>query len=221
MRSPKVIGLIGTMLVIFAGCAASAVAALPTILALVGGKSILLESHVVSSVKLETNFGTLVSCGLRSLETRLSRPQRLGSLEAYDECAVTGTKEPCSTAGQPAGTMVYEDESQFVFTSLTPLRVGVLFTVPEFTITCGMIKIKVKGSLLAAYTGALNSFVTNFTFAVKGSKGKPGVAKYLNEKAETREAALLVNFGSGFENADIDIEKEIEDKVNQAIEIMG
>ncbi|HEX3910432.1 MAG TPA: hypothetical protein VHW67_07010 [Solirubrobacteraceae bacterium] len=146
---------------------------------------------------------------------------QLGSLGIY-RLTFTGCKEgatnKCKTGAEPAETVVITGEAHLVFISLSPLTVGVLYLVPTTTLLCGpagspeKLKIKIEGSSLARFTGALNTNLTMYTTVIHGSKGKAENAKYLNSEGKEVEASLKANFGLGSEGADMNSEKELEDK---------
>jgi hypothetical protein len=134
---------------------------------------------------------------------------------------VKGAKK-CKTAGDAAGTLLVSGEAHLVFVELSPgLKIAALFLVPKTKIECEGINLTIEGLVLGAYTGALNSELTEFKGSIKGEKGKQDLTKYENEKGETVEALLLSEAGSGFTKTSLNISEELAYKANKMIEILG
>ncbi len=79
---------------------------------------------------------------------------------------------------------------------------ALLFTPKEVVITCGEVKIKVKGTVLSPLsgTGEETTQLTSLTAESLGNgKGVPNATKYLNNtEGKETTAELLGNFGTGF-----------------------
>ena len=121
--------------------------------------------------------------------------------------------------------MLVEESVHLVFTELSPgLKVGALYLILKpLTMKCGAISIKVKGSVLGAYGGALNSSITEFKANLLGNLGSQRITKYEDNTGAVVEAELLSDAGAGFQKASENVSEELTAKVlgGQMIEILG
>jgi Trypsin len=119
---------------------------------------------------------------------------------------VTEPKEAlkCNTAGDKTGEVLLPT-ALFLLVGAPSGGVESLQLVPEFTIKCATLSVKVKGSALSSVTPigseveANSNSITSKLHCKNESLGEPELTKYLNEKSEeTLIPTLLVNAGAGF-----------------------
>jgi hypothetical protein len=154
--------------------------------------------------------------------------QKLGKADLL----FTNVKEPlkgtaCKTEGDELGLVLIPNaEWHLVLSPAGNFRILVL--VPEFTMTCGTLKLKFKGSVLTSvepfgkevleteeFSGALLC-----TFKEGKNTGKAELTEYLNEEGTTAKAKLEANFGLGFEEGCEQIEGKIKLKPTKMLEVM-
>jgi hypothetical protein len=138
-------------------------------------------------------------------------------------------KVKCSTPGDRTGEELLPlNLFLLVYDSLTPLGVAALLLVSEFTVECGALKIKLKGSMLWLITpinkklakGSDEAMGTLHCSAAKN--GVPTESKYWNEKAELALIpTLLTNFGAGFVKSCEEIVPPITLLPSEEMELMG
>jgi hypothetical protein len=189
--------------VLLALSAASATATGPTILLLAGEAFPVTITSSSSTAKgeLQTAAGALKGegyTGSGTIETATGAGHASGTLTHIAKGA-----QPCETEGDPEGTVLFpEEEAQAVYTSLSPLTVGILALVKEITVNCGVTKIKGMGSALSS-VGPINSETTSFSAGAECSAtvGEPKLTKYWDSSGVEHTALLSVNFGTGFKKA--------------------
>jgi len=133
--------------------------------------------------------------------------------------------QTCKTPGDGTGVVLVEEYVHLVFTELAPgLKVAALYLILNpLTITCGTVHVTVKGSVLGAYAGALNSCITEFKVNLLGEKGKQNIFRYEDNLGNSVAAELLADFGTGFMKAALNVNEEITAKVleNKMVEVLG
>jgi hypothetical protein len=121
----------------------------------------------------------------------------------------------CNSAGDPSGEVLTKGTFHLVYTSLSPLALGILVLLAEAKIECGEFKIKVKGSSLSSLNAGSSeaSELTEIGGQLKGSgTGKPSLTTYYNVEGKATKAKLEANFGSGFVEAAEEVEAEFKPK---------
>jgi hypothetical protein len=114
-------------------------------------------------------------------------------------------KLKCNTAGDKTGEVLLPT-ALVLYVGRVGGGVDVLQLVPEFTIKCGTLSIKEKGSVLSPVTAGVGEEVAEGSNIIKSglhckseATGEPELSKYLNQKAEeTLIPTLLLNAGAGF-----------------------
>jgi hypothetical protein len=172
---------------------------LPTLLLLTGGK-LPVETKGESKTfvtKLETKLGSLEGEGIlvqlhwTNLNSGSLGPASLLFTKVKEP---VGGKPTCSTTGDSTGLVLIDDaEWHLVYILLDPLQVGILFLIPQFTITCGAVSEKVKGSSIATVTPIGKEVGTTESFdSVSACLAnlKPGVTKYWNDEGAEVTAKL-------------------------------
>jgi hypothetical protein len=91
-----------------------------------------------------------------------------------------------------------------VYISLSPLTLGVLYSPETLEITCGAVKVKMKGSMLESLK--LGSSEAEELTSLEGEltgngKGKPTLKTYYNASGEAQSAKFEINFGVGYQEA--------------------
>jgi hypothetical protein len=209
---------------------ASASAELPTLLLLSGGTLPveLKGESKTSKTKLEgllgelSGEGYLVQLHWTNLNSGRSGPASLLFTNVKEPI---GSKPSCNTAGDGSGLVLIDDaEWQLVFTSLSTLRSGVLFLIPQISITCGVVKEKVKGSSLASI-GPYETWEES-TGSFSGvssckSPGKPQLTKYWNASGAEATAKLEaeINGLGKFEQVCENVEGSVSLKPTQMLSI--
>jgi hypothetical protein len=184
-------------------------------LGLLSGEKVPVEAKATSSaVTALENSGGSVLTG-KGVNTTLvwASLSALGVYTSEFKEVVKGTKK-CETPGTGPGNVLVGGEVHLVFTSTSPLTVASLFLVPEFTIECEGLNVKVRGAVLGTYEGTLNADLTTFTGELKGSAGVQNLTKYLNNGGTVVEATLLSsNEGGAFKKSSQNIAAKQEFKV--------
>jgi hypothetical protein len=203
---------------------------LPTLLLLSGG-TLPVETKGESTTavtKLETKGGELNGVGyLIQLHWTNLNSGSLGpaSLLFTKVKEPFGSKPECHTTGDPTGLVLIDNaEWHLVYILLDPLQVGILFLIPQFTITCGALSEKVKGS--SASTVALLEKWVEPSESFEGdssclSAGKPGITKYWNDEGEEKTVKLEgeVNGLGKFEEACENVEGLVKLVPTEMLEI--
>jgi hypothetical protein len=202
---------------------------LPSILYLPGetGESELKgESNTAKTELASVSGSTLKGVGYLIQLFITKDMQQLGKAEVLFTKVTVGLTE-CKTEGDELGLILINNaEWHLVLSPRGVLQILVL--VPEFTITCGTQKIKVKGGTLATAEPFGKEVLTTEEFsgaqlcAFKEGKntGKAELTEYLNEEGETAKTKLESNFGLGFEESCEQIEGKIKLKPTKMLEIM-
>jgi len=207
---------------LFLGTAPAFGATAPEIVWL-GGK----EGEVEGSVKgkaavwaeLNTPSGAIKSEGLY-LDLRFENAL-LGKF-TFEYLASKLGANKCNTTGAPAEDIILTGKYRTVFLKTAPLVAGILYPIAETTITCGAIKVKLRGELLSEIpiTGKFDLETTFPKIKCVGA-GVNEFTKYINEKnEEVKNQNLETSIGLGFEQACQEAETATL-KWNVLVEIKG
>jgi len=117
----------------------------------------------------------------------------------------------------PDGEVLLKGTWHLVYTSLSGsmqgLQLGVLYLVSPVEQVCGAEIIKVKGDTLSSVeTLAVTETeeYTKLSGVLLGNKeGKPNITVFYNDSGTSTKAKLEVNFGSGFKEAEEEVEEAI------------
>jgi len=227
MRRLKVVGLTLMSMFVLGLTATSASALLPDLhVSLTGGTYPVHAEATCSTCATalaQEGGSVLTGVGLKVLYL-FAELSALGSYHAHFEGVKKGTKE-CNTAGDSKEVVLVEESVHLVFTELSPgLKVAALYLVLNpLTIECGTLHVKVKGSVLGSYGGALNSSITTFKGNLLGKLGRQSIFKYEENLGNTVEAELLSDSGTGYQPSSENVSKELTATVlgGQMIEILG
>jgi len=215
MRYLKQVGLAVTMLFALGMTTAASAIALPDVSVTLAGASypLSLEATVLTAkTKISTaseslqGEGVLLSLGFEALSS-------LGPFEAtFKKVSDTG-KEGCKSSGDASEEVSTSGTFHIVYTSLSPLTLGILYLLSPVEIVCGTQTVKVQGSALASLIGLGSSESTEYTSltsALTGNgSGKPALKTYYNDSGEAKSAKLETNFGAGFKESAEEVEKEV------------
>jgi hypothetical protein len=161
---------------------------------------------------LETEIGEKLTASGAQVTTELQKLTSLlfgvFTLTSFEDHRI---KTSCHGVGQPAGTVVIEGEEHVVDTSTAPLMMSYLFLFKEITIECGKEKRKLRGMLLYRVEKVTSGTdVTQYGLIGKcAAKGKQELTEYFNDEGVRVKSVLSANFGLGFENACLAINKEL------------
>jgi hypothetical protein len=183
---------------------------------------------------------SLLNTFATALETELSKlagegalltiklPEVPGNSGTY-ELLFVKVKEPtskseCNSEGDAAGEVLIHGTFQLVFDSLTILGVASLLLINEIPITCGSLKVKVKGSLLTLLTPLNTEILTtaeaSATLHCK-SLGVPADKQWWTESGSVLQVKFEANLGTGFEAACENVAATIKLQPTRMIEILG
>jgi hypothetical protein len=216
MRYLKQVGLALAMLCALGMTTAASAIALPDVSVTLAGASypLSLEATVLTAKTKISNVvaeslqgeGVLLSLGFEALSS-------LGPFEATFQKVSDKEKEGCKSSGDASEEVSTSGTFHIVYTSLSPLTLGILYLLSPVEISCGTEKVKVQGSALASLVGLGSSETTEYTSltsALTGNgSGKPALKTYYNSSGEAKSAKLETNFGSGFKESAEEVEKEV------------
>lgn len=214
----KRFGLFGTILgallaSVVVTASAFAAVSLPDISVTLTGGSYPLRIEGSVSATSATSFGS--SSGIEfegKGVTLLLLTTELSSLGMFN-MTFTHVKDPnnsetCQTTGDAAGVVLMPGEFHMVPISLSPLELGLLFLVKEFTLTCGSEEIVTRGDLLASVAGigSEGTELTGFSDTINGKEGKQSISEYYNDAGTKIKAKLESESGAGFVAGNLNIE---------------
>jgi hypothetical protein len=199
---------------------------LPTLLLLTEAPPVEVKGESPKAkTKLESKLGALEGEGVliqlhwTSLNSGSLGPASLLFTKVHEK-----TTE-CETSGDEKGTVLIDDaEWHLVYILLDPLQVGILFLIPQFTIKCGAVSEKVKGSSIST-VAPLETWVEP-SGSFEGESNcltnlKPGVTKYWNDEGAEVTAKLEAELnGLGkFEESCESVEGAVKLKPEKMLEI--
>ena len=142
----------------------------------------------------------------------------LGTFEELFTKVKIGTAECQSEVGStkdPLGEILTRGTYHIVYTSLSPLTLGVLELIEPLKIKCGTKELNSRGSLLSSINTTTNCSTeatecTSLGGVLKGNgAGVANLTTYYNDAGTAEKAKLEFNFGSGFKGAALEIEAEV------------
>jgi hypothetical protein len=120
------------------------------------------------------------------------------------------------------GELLTNGTFHIVYTSLTPLGLGLLLLFAPFELECAALKVKIRGSILAAVepTGAAPAGSKEWTkvraVILGNGAGVPKYKFYDNESGTSSEARFESNFGTGFKVSALEVEEAVTATVLEA-----
>jgi hypothetical protein len=139
----------------------------------------------------------------------------LGTFEALFTKTKKGSTACFSEEGgkkDPSEEILTHGSWHIVYTSLSPLQSGILYLVAPVTIKCGAEEVDVKGDTLSSVVsnGSNTEERTTLSGVLKGNEeGSPNIKFYENEGGTSIKAKLEANFGTGFKEADEEVEEPV------------
>jgi hypothetical protein len=133
----------------------------------------------------------------------------------------------CSTAGDGTGEVLVPHAGFHIVHDINSLSgIGILFLVPEFTITCSTLSIRIRGHVLALVEGLTNGVeILQLILAhlhCSATLGEPEDKHYWTSLLSSElEAKLEANFGTGLRKACEEIKGKIHIDFSKMIEIMN
>jgi len=218
MNSLKCIGAGSVVLAVCFALAAPAWATLPGFTLLPGESFPVVAEAEQTKVSLESASEKLEATGLK---TKLEWTSESSGKVTVTLTGVKDKTTGCATEGDAKEVVLLTGEATLAPTALSPSTLGALVTFSSTTVNCEATKVKISGSQIASVGGFDTGDVTKFKAGLKGSKGKPAISEYYNNEGKSTKATLLVNFGTGNKEADINIEKEAEYKTSKMIALKG
>jgi len=144
----------------------------------------------------------------------------LGTFEVLFQHVKKGT-EACfseeSGKKDPSEEALTKGTWHLVYTSLSGssqgLQLGVLYLVSPVTLKCGATEINVRGDTISSVdtlAGTETEEYTSLSGILKGNgEGTPSIRVFYNEGGTSTKAKLEANFGTGFKEADEEVEELI------------
>jgi hypothetical protein len=218
MKHLKLLGWVLAATCVFGVAAASSASALPDISIALGGAYPIrgVVTLLTVATKLSNPVENLKGVGLLLLLIA-DQLSALGPFDVLFDGVENAKGSKCSSenaAGgkDAAGEVLLPGTWHAVYTSLSPLRGGLLFSPEEVKVVCGAVKIKVKGSSLAPTN--LGSSETEEITGLGGSMtgngaGSPTLKTYYNSAGEGQVAQLLSNFGTTFKETALEVGEEV------------
>jgi hypothetical protein len=117
----------------------------------------------------------------------------------------------CETPGDSAGVVLLDGSIGLVYTSLAPLRLGVLYEVTPFELDCeGGPDYEIKGTMIVSLNGIGTELteLTSISGKLSGTKGAQEIKEYYNDGGTKIRTELELNSGGGFREANMVIEGE-------------
>jgi hypothetical protein len=205
------------------GTATSAFALPEVAISLGGAYPINLVVTVLVNTSLSNVSGEKLTGKKLLLLLLLLAAGHLGTFEAlFQEVKNEKSGNSCdseeSGKADKTGEVLTKGTWHLVYTSLSPLRLGILFLVSPVTIKCGTEEISTKGLVLSSVNQAKlgESEATEYESLggiLKGNgAGKPSLTVYYNEAGTAAKAKLEANFGSGFKESAEEAAEEVSPK---------
>jgi hypothetical protein len=224
MKHLKLFGLALTALFMMGIGTATSAFALPDVSVTLEGASYPLHLEV-TLLTVKTKLTNVVKENLKGkgllLLYLLTELGHLGTFEALFTEVVNKAGTKCfseeNAKPDPSGEVLTKGTWHLVYTSLTlstqGLQLGVLYLVSPVEVVCGTEIIKVKGDTLSSVDTLPLPETEEFTklsgVLLGNEEGKPNITVFYNEGGTSTKAKLEANFGSGFKEADEEVEELI------------
>jgi hypothetical protein len=231
MRRVRLFLLAALALVVLGSIAASAASAAPrstSVLTLPGESlPVTVSGSSTEATELQNAAGTLKGREFTSSGEILKATGGLYKAE-FKNVEEPVSREKCKSSGDVAGIVLTPQANFFAVHDETEEKgAGLLFEVPEFTITCGATSIKIKGNQLGLVTNpnrANEDLLTSFKLKLHCSAtiGEPEDTQYWTSLLSSKlTPVLLANFGTGFKKACELISGETTLNLGKMIEMMN
>jgi hypothetical protein len=212
MNRLKLLGV--SLVALFAmGMMATSAFALPDVSLTLSGSAFPLKlsyaNNGTSKTELQSASGAVLSGEGLSLLLSTSVLTALGTFRA-DFFKVKRSTTNCNSIGDATGVVLTEGTFAVVYTSLSPLTLGVLYSPKAFEVACGSLDIEVQGTTISSLngTGTEATELTNVFGQLAGTKGKANIKTYYNTAGTALTAKLESNVGAGFAESNQIVEGE-------------
>ncbi|MHB8242872.1 MAG: hypothetical protein ACYDHN_12895 [Solirubrobacteraceae bacterium] len=203
---------------------ASSAVALPTILLLSESSILLTILSNTLETALETELSGLTGKGVSGNIHFTNGNTTLG-VTNLRFLHVKEKEQECHTGADAEGeVLVPQSGVHLVFDTLTPLGIAGLVLVPEFPIVCGLLTIKVTGSVLVLIHNINKEISTTEDAQLLVHCKSPGVpleTRWWNDAGVAQTAHLAAKFGAGFEPACQEVKGTVLATPNVMVGIMG
>lgn len=152
-------------------------------------------SNTAANPTLETTKAEKIVCSAATAEG-IQETDILGTFHIhFTGCESSGFK--CNTTGDSTGIILSLGTFHYVFDSLSPLGVAILFLPEEQNIKCtALVTLKVKGTILCLVLEPLVSLATH-EFHCTQSGGKPSETTWWNDEGVAQSALALTSKNGG------------------------
>jgi hypothetical protein len=97
----------------------------------------------------------------------------------------------CNTPGDKEGEVLTKGTWHLVWTSLSPLTLGILYLIEPYELKCSIVTEKIKGSALAGVANPFSGQLVSLGGILEGNgKGKPNLTGYYLDSGQTAKAKL-------------------------------
>lgn len=147
----------------------------------------------------ETHGKTSITCTKATGSGEVTGVKTDKSKVTFEGC--TGTLGVKCTAGSKSGSIETEINSELVWLNKSSKIAGQkLALAKELSISCSILKVKVKGASLCPVE-PVNTKTTTFSLVCKQSGGKQEYTEYENESGEKAKAITETELGAGWEES--------------------
>jgi len=142
-------------------------------------------------------------CTKATLEGEEEAKKPLGPFHIHFTGCESSTKIKCKTAGDEAGILLLTGTWHLVFDKRTPeLLTAILFSIETAVLTCGVLTLELKGTVLCLELEVTSSKVTHLFHCIQ-EKGVTKVPVYFNDQEKEVKAELLCSFGGAFKECSL------------------
>jgi len=165
-------------------------------------------SHSTAATSLGTASGVTLKGEGVTIALSTKESSSLGTFTSTF-AKVEAEGEKCKTGTEPAGTVVSTGEFEIVALNAEG-TLGVLYLPSGFEVTCGALKVKLRGGLIATLkSGEEAEELTSIGGTLEGTAGKQDISEYLNDNGTKVTVKLESNAGLEFVKADENIAGEV------------
>jgi hypothetical protein len=195
------------------GIMATSAFALPDISLTLPGSTFPLHLNFADNGKTKTELqsasGAVIEGAGLSLLLLIGELTALGTFRA-DFLNTKRAGVACNSVTDAKEVILTEGSFHVVYTSLSPLTLGILYLPKAFEVECGALLIEIKGSVISSFNGigTEGSELTTASGQLSGTKGKANIKTYYNDAGTSLTAKLESNVGAGFVESNQIVEGE-------------
>jgi hypothetical protein len=182
------------------------------------------ESSTVVT-KLEDGNGALLEGKGLKLLLITTEKTSLGTFNAdFLNVVETSSSKKCHTSGDKTATVLSEGSFHIVYTSLSPLELGILFLPHEVKVECEGVTTKVRGDVISSINEATDSgMLTSIKGKLeKGSTaGSQEITEYYNTTGTKVKAELIAETGSVEHKSNEQVKEETTLTTSNTFEIVN